>query len=123
MSESVIIPDYYLTTSPGFAGLEGVQRLYNVDLMALVSYDQVTYADDNKWSLGYLTVVGAYVVKDSTDDTTTRRGCCCCRRGERSRSERDGVSASRSEGAQPFGRRGESGLSTKKQVLGFDGLR
>lgn len=71
VSEIVIIPDYYLTTSRGFAGLEGVQRLYNVDLMALVSYDQVTYTDDNKWSLGYLTIVGAYMVKGSTNDTTT----------------------------------------------------
>jgi rhombotail lipoprotein len=71
VSEIVIIPDYYLTVSRGFAGLEGVQRLYNVDLMALVSYDQVTYTDDNKWSLGYLTIVGAYVVKGSTNDTTT----------------------------------------------------
>jgi rhombotail lipoprotein len=71
VSEIVIIPDYYLATSRGFEGLQGVQRLYNVDLMALVSYDQVTHTDDNKWSLGYLTIVGAYVVKGSTNDTTT----------------------------------------------------
>ncbi len=71
VSEIVIIPDYYLATNRGFEGLQGVQRLYNVDLMALVSYDQVTHTDDNKWSLGYLTIVGAYVVKGSTNDTTT----------------------------------------------------
>jgi rhombotail lipoprotein len=71
VSEIVIIPEYYLSTNKGFAGLEGVQRLYNIDLMALVSYDQVTYTDDNKWSLGYLTIVGAYFVKGSIDDTTT----------------------------------------------------
>jgi rhombotail lipoprotein len=71
VSEIVIIPDYYLATSKGFSGLEGVQRLYNIDIMALVSYDQVTYTDDNKWSLGYLTIVGAYLVKGSIDDTTT----------------------------------------------------
>jgi rhombotail lipoprotein len=71
VSEIVIIPDYYLAASRGFEGLQGVQRLYNVDVMALVSYDQVTYTDDNKWSLGYLTIVGAYVVKGSTNDTTT----------------------------------------------------
>jgi rhombotail lipoprotein len=71
VSEIVIIPDYYLATSRGFEGLQGVQRLYNVDLMAVVSYDQVTYTDDNKWSLGYLTIVGAYVVKGNTNDTTT----------------------------------------------------
>jgi rhombotail lipoprotein len=71
VSEIVIIPDYYLAASRGFEGLQGVQRLYNVDVTALVSYDQVTYTDDNKWSLGYLTIVGAYVVKGSTNDTTT----------------------------------------------------
>jgi rhombotail lipoprotein len=71
VSQIVIIPDYYLAASRGFEGLQGVQRLYNVDVMALVSYDQVTYTDDNKWSLGYLTIVGAYVVKGSTNDTTT----------------------------------------------------
>jgi rhombotail lipoprotein len=71
VGEIVIIPDYYLASSRGFEGLQGVQRLYNVDLMALVSYDQVTYADDNKWSLGYLTIVGAYMVKGNTNDTTT----------------------------------------------------
>jgi rhombotail lipoprotein len=71
VSEIVIIPDYYLSANRGFAGLEGIQRLYDVDLMALVSYDQVTYTDDNKWSLGYLTIVGAYMVKGSTNDTAT----------------------------------------------------
>jgi rhombotail lipoprotein len=71
VSEIVVIPDYYLGANRGFAGLEGVQRLYNVDVMALVSYDQVTYTEDNKWSLGYLTIVGAYIVKGTINDTTT----------------------------------------------------
>jgi rhombotail lipoprotein len=71
VAEIVMIPDYYLQGKSGFEGLAGVQRLYGVDLMALVSYDQVTYTDDNKWSLGYLTIVGAYVVKGNTNDTTT----------------------------------------------------
>jgi hypothetical protein len=93
-----IVPDYYLTgasgyTRPasvsgfgtpagisglvgltgvsGFAGLAAVQRLYNVDVMALVSYDQVTYRDENNWSLGYLTIVGAYVLKGNRHDVTT----------------------------------------------------
>jgi rhombotail lipoprotein len=71
VQEIVIIPEYYLTSAPGFAGLEGVQRLYNVDLMALVSYDQITHLDDNRLSLGYLTIVGAYVLRGSRHDTTT----------------------------------------------------
>jgi rhombotail lipoprotein len=45
--------------------------LYSVDLMALVSYDQVRYLDENRLSLSYLTIIGAYVVKGSRHDTTT----------------------------------------------------
>ena len=71
VSEIVVIPDYYLATARGFASLDGVQRLYNIDLMALVSYDQVTHTDDNKLSLGYLTIVGAYVLPGSSHDTAT----------------------------------------------------
>jgi rhombotail lipoprotein len=71
VSEIVVIPDYYLATARGFSSLEGVQRLYNIDLTALVSYDQVAHTDDNKLSLGYLTIVGAYVLHGSTHDTAT----------------------------------------------------
>jgi rhombotail lipoprotein len=67
----VVIPDYYLRGHSGFEGLEGVQRLYGVDLMALVSYDQVVHTDENNWSLGYLTIVGAYVLKGSRHDVST----------------------------------------------------
>ena len=71
VSEIVVVPDYYLANARGFAGLDGVQRLYNVDLMALVSYDQVTHTDDNRLSLGYLTIVGAYILRGSSQDTAT----------------------------------------------------
>src|SRR6202521_239656 len=42
-AEIVVIPDYYLQGKSGFEGLEGVQRLYGIDLMALVSYDQAAH--------------------------------------------------------------------------------
>jgi len=71
VSEIVIIPDYYLSAQRGFAGLEAVQRLYSVDVMALVSYDQVMHADVNNWSLGYLTIVGMYVLKGNRYDVST----------------------------------------------------
>jgi rhombotail lipoprotein len=71
VTEIVTIPDYYLRNSRGFEGLQSVQRLYTVDIMALVSYDQVEHLDDNKWSLGYLTIVGAYVLKGSHHDVAT----------------------------------------------------
>ena len=71
VSEIVIIPDYYLAAQRGISGLEAVQRLYAVDLVALVSYDQVTHADENNWSLGYLTIVGMYVIKGNRYDVST----------------------------------------------------
>jgi len=72
VSEITVIPDYYLGSARGFAGLEGVQRLYNVDVLALVSYDQVTNSDAMKYrSLAYLTIVGAFVVNGTEHDTTT----------------------------------------------------
>ena len=71
VSEIVIIPEYYLAQRRGFEGLEGVQRLYGVDLMALVSYDQAVHGDQNSWSLGYLTIVGAFVLKGDRHDIST----------------------------------------------------
>ncbi len=71
VTEIVTIPDYYLRNARGFEGLQGVQRLYTIDVMALVSYDQVQHRDDNDWSLGYLTIVGAYVLKGSHHDVAT----------------------------------------------------
>jgi rhombotail lipoprotein len=71
VAEIVMIPDYYLNGKSGFEGLAGVQRLYGVDLMALVSYDQVAHQDNNNWSLGYLTIVGAYFLRGSRHDVST----------------------------------------------------
>src|SRR6202451_1818968 len=71
ITEIIVIPDYYLRGKTGFEGLAGVQRLYGIDLMALVSYDQVAHEDDNNWSLGYLTIVGAYVLKGTRHDVST----------------------------------------------------
>jgi rhombotail lipoprotein len=71
VSDITIIPDYYLATARGFAGLAGVQRLQNVDVIALVSYDQVTRQNDKMLSLGYLTIVGAYILPGTSRDTAT----------------------------------------------------
>jgi rhombotail lipoprotein len=71
VSEIVVIPDYYLTTARGYSGLESVQRLYGVDLVALVSYDNVSRQDSNILSLGYLTIVGAYLLPGTSRQTST----------------------------------------------------
>jgi rhombotail lipoprotein len=49
----------------------GVQRLYGIDVMALVSYDQVSYRDANTWWLAYLTIVGSYFIKSTRHEVTT----------------------------------------------------
>ncbi|MEZ5566719.1 MAG: rhombotarget lipoprotein [Gammaproteobacteria bacterium] len=62
IKEIVVIPDAYLRAGGGWTSLDQVARLYQTDVMALVSYDQVANADDNKASLLYWTIVGAYVI-------------------------------------------------------------
>ncbi len=66
-----IIPDSYLRSSSGFDGMQQVARLYGVDVMALVSYDQVAATDDTQASLLYWTIVGAYVIKGTENEVQT----------------------------------------------------
>ncbi|MGH8253945.1 MAG: rhombotarget lipoprotein, partial [Steroidobacteraceae bacterium] len=65
----VIIPDYYL--QPGGASLESLQRLYQVDVLALVSYDQIGYESDLNKSWTYLTIIGAFVVNGTRNEAST----------------------------------------------------
>jgi len=69
--EIVVVPDAYLRTGRGFAALEQTARLYDIDVMALVSYDQVAHTAERKSSFLYWTVVGAYVVKGNANDVQT----------------------------------------------------
>ena len=74
VSEIVVIPDYYLrggTQTTGFDTLQRVARLQDLDLVALASYDQVSQRDDNRRSLTYLTIVGAFLVRGSRNETGT----------------------------------------------------
>ncbi|MDQ2641031.1 MAG: rhombotarget lipoprotein [Pseudomonadota bacterium] len=67
----VEIPGYYLSQNPGMSGLAALQRLYNMDLLALVSYDQVSHQDDNALSLTYLSIVGGVIFPGTSQDVTT----------------------------------------------------
>lgn len=62
IEQIVVIPDNYLSHGRGFTTVEQVARLYGVDIIALVSYDQVVFSRMNAGSLTYLTIIGAYVV-------------------------------------------------------------
>lgn len=66
-----VIPDTYLRSSKGIGGMQQVARLYGVDVMALVSYDQVAVSEDNPSSLLYWTIVGAYAIKATSNEVQT----------------------------------------------------
>ena len=57
-----VIPSYHLKGRQGFDSLAELGRLYQVDVMALISYDQVVNESTNSKSFWYLTVVSAYLV-------------------------------------------------------------
>lgn len=56
-----IIPALYLQSNQGYSTLEQIKALYNLDVIALVSYDQLLNSQENILSLSYLTIVGAYI--------------------------------------------------------------
>ena len=65
------IPSTYLAQGKGFGTIEQVARLYDVDVMALVSYDQVSRSSQNAAALFYLTIVGAYFIPGNSNVTQT----------------------------------------------------
>ncbi len=66
-----IIPSQYLQPAGGFVNMEQVARMFNVEVMAMVSYDQIQFTDSNSLSFLYWTVIGAYVVHGNEYDTQT----------------------------------------------------
>ncbi|RNC67988.1 MAG: rhombotarget lipoprotein [Desulfuromonadales bacterium] len=66
-----IIPSPYLTPQGSFTNLDQIRTMYGIDVIALVSYDQVQHTDQGLLSLSYWTLVGAYVVKGEKNDTST----------------------------------------------------
>ena len=66
-----VIPSTYLTPGGGFTNLSQIGTMYDVDVVALVSYDQMQFTDDTALSLSYLTIVGAYTISGSKNDTNT----------------------------------------------------
>ncbi len=69
--EIAVIPDAYMRSGRGFDALEQTARLYGLDVMALVSYDQVTHTSEKKSSLLYWTIVGAYFIEGNKNDVQT----------------------------------------------------
>lgn len=66
-----VIPTTYLRAGGGFDNLDRVKALLGLDVVVLVAYDQVQFTDQNKLSLAYWTIVGAYVFHGNKNDTDT----------------------------------------------------
>jgi rhombotail lipoprotein len=66
-----LIPTQYLRPGGGFTNLDQVKSMYGVDIIALLSYDQVQYTDENFLSVTYWTIVGAYIFPGEKNDTST----------------------------------------------------
>ena len=66
-----VIPEIYLKQKKGFNSLEQIARLHDVDVMALISYDQVSMRKENSLSLAYLTIIGAYILPGENTEAQT----------------------------------------------------
>lgn len=66
-----VIPSAYLSRQGSFANLDQIRTMYGIDVIALVSYDQVQFTDEGVLSLSYWTLVGAYVFSGEKNDTQT----------------------------------------------------
>ncbi len=66
-----VIPSQYLRAKGGFANLDQVARMFNVEVVALLSYDQVQFNDTNALSVLYWTIIGAYIIHGDQYDIQT----------------------------------------------------
>ena len=66
-----IISEGYLNPHGGFDSLQQLARLQKLDVVALVSYDQVARQSENNRSFAYLTIVGAFLIRGSESETST----------------------------------------------------
>jgi rhombotail lipoprotein len=66
-----VIPSIYLQPRGGFENVEQLRSMFGVDVISLVSYDQIQFTGENMGSLAYITIVGAYLVPGHTHQTRT----------------------------------------------------
>lgn len=65
------IPQQYLAGARGVVGMQQVAALYGIDVMALVSYDQVAFTGERDSAILYWTIVGTALVKGNTNEVQT----------------------------------------------------
>lgn len=66
----VVAPNF-LTAEGGFEDLDRLRSAFGIDVVALLSYDQVQFQESGRASWTYWTIIGAYVVKGEKNETRT----------------------------------------------------
>lgn len=66
-----IVPTAYLTPGGGFENLDQLKALLGVDVIALLSFDQLQTSDSTELSVLYWTIVGAYFIPAEANKTHT----------------------------------------------------
>lgn len=66
-----VVPSLYLKAGGGFDNLDQLAATLGLDLMALVSYDQLQVTESSRASWTYLTVVGPLLIEGEKNDTRT----------------------------------------------------
>ncbi|HEY8265873.1 MAG TPA: rhombotarget lipoprotein [Steroidobacteraceae bacterium] len=71
IAEIAVIPETFMRGGRGFTALDQTAQLYGLDVMALVSFDEVTHATETTSSLRYWTIVGDTVIEGNKNDVRT----------------------------------------------------
>jgi rhombotail lipoprotein len=66
-----IIPSTYVSPSGSFTNLDQVRTMTALDVIALLSYDQVQFSDEGIFTLLYWTWIGWYIVPGERNETNT----------------------------------------------------
>lgn len=66
-----LVPTAYLRQGGSFDNVRQVAGMFDLDVMVLLSYDQIQFNDPKLLSLAYWTVIGLYTVKGQVNDTRT----------------------------------------------------
>ncbi len=66
-----IIPQLYMSQSNHADQLKQIRQLYQLDVIALVSYDQIVNRKENLLAITYLTIVGNYIFPGSHFNVST----------------------------------------------------
>jgi rhombotail lipoprotein len=71
IADCKVVPSTYLSKGGGFQDLEKTAHMYGLDIMMLVSVNQVQFTNPKWYSWTYVTGVGAYTIKGEKNDTST----------------------------------------------------